>query len=121
MNFDVEKFRNTVLNAKNGVLEYEMKTVDPPVKFKLKPRTVARVERVLAVLEEDRERRARFLEVLEKGEIPDELPEPEYIIKWRVFKEIAEGDFSQIEENLKELLDLDVVERAIFDFFVPLT
>ena len=123
MNFDVEEFRKKIINAKESKDEYEMQTVDPPARFKLKPRTVARVERVLAILDEDRERRSKMLEAVSKGELPppEELPEPEYIIKWRVFREITEGDHDRIEIDLKEYLDLSVVDSAIYDFFVTLT
>ncbi|GIW77894.1 MAG: hypothetical protein KatS3mg104_2957 [Phycisphaerae bacterium] len=87
--------------------------------FVLLPRTIRRIKDVSDLISEQRLLMSEFSEksLDEIVEENLEAPMPEYMVEWEIFKIITEGPHDDIEKDLESLMDLDVVENAISDFF----
>lgn len=117
---DYREFKNRLFILSRSEITYEMRSGDNVWRFTLLPRTVARLEAALAVLSEDARRRRELEEMdLSKVDIDKiDIPEPEYKVRWNIFKIITSGPHEAVEAaGLEEHLDLDLVDEAISDFF----
>jgi len=127
-----EEIFKSLAKYKDADLYYEMQTTDPPIRLKLAPRTQKRVETVARLIEVEKEKREKLVELLadtekfreayEKGEIGDEdLPLGELELKDQILKEIAipiNYTWEQIFENKEEKIDYRIVDKMMLDFFV---
>jgi hypothetical protein len=117
---DYREFKNKMFQLSRSEIIYNMQLKDKELSFKLLPRTVARLEAVYAILDDDARRRKNLenLDLTKDDLSVDLLPEPEYIVRWKIFKIITDGPHDEVEEaGLEEHLDLDMVDEAITDFF----
>lgn len=117
---DYREFKNKMFQLSRSEIIYNMQLKDKELSFKLLPRTVARLEAVYAILDDDARRRKNLenLDLTKDDLSADLLPEPEYIVRWKIFKIITDGPHYEVEKaGLEEHLDLDMVDEAITDFF----
>lgn len=117
--FDVKKWKAEAERVTRKTIQYVFETSDEPLVFTLKPRVLALVERVAALVNEDTYKRAKLMEKIEAGEDIDEvdIPRSEYELRWEIFKTITEGPHEVVEKDLFNLMDVELVNRAISDFF----
>lgn len=121
MSFDVKDWKKSAgafgRPKRTYIMEYEVSGEKQYVEFSCRPRTPALYEEVVNYIHEDAQIRDDFLSAMERGEPPERVPEPEYKMRWRLFKMITEGPFELIEEDFMRRADMDVVDMAIADFF----
>jgi len=116
---EIKDWKGEVNRVTRRSLQYVFETTDEPLVFTLKPRVVALVERVAALVNEDTYKRSKLMEKIERGEeiSEEDVPRSEYQLRWEIFKTITDGPHDKVEDDLLNKMDVELVNRAIADFF----